>query len=62
MFKVPLDFSTGKELIQLSEKHQLSLKQIMMINEKSWRSEDQIYRELDEIWEVMDSCIENGLK
>lgn len=34
----------------------------MMINEKSWRSEDQIYRELDEIWEVMDSCIENGLK
>lgn len=34
----------------------------MLINEKSWRSEDQIFRELDEIWEVMDDCIENGLK
>lgn len=35
---------------------------MMIINEESWRSEDQIYKELDEIWEVMDHCIENGLK
>lgn len=60
--RVPLEFSTGKELIQMCEKHNLNIKELMMINEKTWRSEEQIMRELDDIWEVMENCIENGLK
>ncbi len=33
----------------------------MLINEKTWRTENEINDELDEIWNVMNKCIENGL-
>ena len=56
-----LEFNTGKEMILQCEKHNISLKELMMINEKTWRSENEINDMLDEIWFVMDNCIKNGL-
>lgn len=56
-----LEFSTGKEMILQCEKHNISLKELMMINEKTWHSENEINDKLDEVWLVMNNCIKNGL-
>lgn len=34
----------------------------MMRNELEHRTEDEINKQLDDIWEVMNNCIENGIK
>ena len=33
----------------------------MMENEKQWKTEEEINKELDAIWDTMNNCIENGL-
>ncbi|MFB9136225.1 L-serine ammonia-lyase [Vibrio olivae] len=58
---VPFDFNSGQELLELCQAHQLSVSQLMMENEKVWRSEEQVRSELTGIWHAMKSCIERGL-
>ena len=58
---VPYDFNSGKELLELCEKHQLSVSQLMMRNELTWRDESAVREQLDTIWQVMRACIERGL-
>jgi len=59
--KVKYDFSSASELLELCTKHNLSISQLMMENEKTYRSEDQIKEGLLEIWSVMKECVQNGL-
>jgi L-serine dehydratase len=58
---VPYDFNTAVQLLELCTQHQLSVSQLMMENEKVWRTEDEIRQGLLQIWAVMKECIENGL-
>ncbi|MBZ2168138.1 L-serine ammonia-lyase [Marinobacter sp. F4216] len=59
--KVPYAFSRCTELLDLCEKHHLRISQLVMENEKTWRSEHDIRKGLATIWAAMKDCIETGL-
>ncbi|ADZ90949.1 L-serine ammonia-lyase [Marinomonas mediterranea] len=58
---VPYDFSSAKELLALCEEHNMRLSELMMANEKTWRTEAEIRDGLMDIWAAMKECIANGL-
>ncbi len=60
--KVPYPFKTAEELFSLCRENKLTVSQLVMANEKTWRNEKEINNKLDRIWEVMDNCIKRGLK
>ncbi|MGP9684442.1 L-serine ammonia-lyase [Halomonas sp. AOP25-F1-15] len=55
-------FNTAAELLSLCHQHQLRISQLMLANEKAWRSEAAIREELLSIWHAMSDSIENGLR
>jgi L-serine dehydratase len=59
---VPYPFSSSKELITHCEKTQLTLKDIMLINESYLHSEAEVKKRLHYIAEVMRECIDKGCK
>jgi L-serine dehydratase len=59
---VPFPFSSGEELLQLGRAHQLPIHQLVLENEKCWRSEAEIRAKLFEIWQVMQGCVQRGLR
>ncbi len=60
--KLPFDFQTGEELLNLTKNNGLSISSIMMENEKVWHSEEEIKSGLDSLWQTMDQCINKGMK
>lgn len=57
---LPYAFLSGKELLSLGKKYQWSIAQIMLENEKSWRSESETKAALLSIWHIMQQCIQAG--
>ncbi|WP_300344192.1 L-serine ammonia-lyase [Nesterenkonia sp.] len=57
---LPYPFSTAEELLQHCRREGASIAQIMLANELTWRSEEEVRRELLYIWQVMRECVENG--
>ncbi|KRE38366.1 serine ammonia-lyase [Janibacter sp. Soil728] len=55
-------FTTGDQLLAICRETGLSIAQVMMDNEKSWRTEDEVRSELLHIWSVMVECIDNGTR
>lgn len=60
--RVPYPFSTAKQMLEMAERSGLSIAQMKRANEESQRSQEELDRGLDRIWEAMRSCIERGLK
>lgn len=60
--RLPYEFDTAVELLELCKTHQMSISELMLENEKVWRSEADIRSGLNKIWQVMLECVENGLK
>ncbi len=58
---VPYRYANAKELLALGEKTGLSIGQIKFENEKAYRSEEEILKGIDHIWQAMNSCIERGI-
>jgi L-serine dehydratase len=58
--KVPYPFATAEELLRIARSHGLSISELMLANERTWRSEDEISAGLRRIWRVMKSCVERG--
>lgn len=58
--KLPLRFSTADELLRICHKHQMSIEEVMMCNERTWQTDEEIRLGLLNIWEVMKACIEKG--
>ena len=58
---IPYDFSSAKELIELCNKNSMSISQIILENEKIYKSEENIKKDLIEIYQVMQECINNGI-
>ncbi|MEE5138378.1 L-serine ammonia-lyase [Pseudomonas alliivorans] len=60
--KTPLryPFRSGNQLLALCEEHGLSISQIMICNEKAWRSGEETSRGLMHIWGVMQDCVQAG--
>ncbi|MGL6159116.1 L-serine ammonia-lyase [Microbulbifer sp.] len=59
---LPYHFDSAQELLELCQKHQLSVSQLMMENEKYWRPEPEIRAGILGIWEVMRECVQNGIR
>jgi L-serine dehydratase len=57
---VKFPFSTGGELLEICEREQLSISDVMLANEQSWRSEQEIRDGMLHLWSVMAECIERG--
>jgi len=60
--KLPYEFSSAAELLSLCKQHDLSVSQLMMANERAWRSEDDIRAGLLKIWAAMRECVANGMR
>ncbi|WP_213309182.1 L-serine ammonia-lyase [Paraburkholderia sacchari] len=60
--QLPYRFKCGNELLALCEKHNLSISDLMLQNELTWRSEDEIHAGLQQIWEVMQACVARGCR
>lgn len=58
----PYPFDTGADLIAIGEKHGLTIPEIMLANEKHFRSEAEIRSGVRQIWQAMEGCIDRGLR
>lgn len=58
--KLPYPFTTGQELLDLCNKNNISIAQLMLENEKTWRTETEIKKGLLHIWNVMVECVQRG--
>lgn len=59
---LPLPFKTGDELLAQARRSGLSIARIMMQNECHWRSEDEVYAGLLNIWVAMQACVDRGCR
>ncbi len=60
--QVPFPFTTGDHLLELCQEHNMSISELMMCNEKTWRSEDAVREELLALWKIMQDCVAQGCR
>ncbi|WNJ95052.1 L-serine ammonia-lyase [Vibrio ruber] len=60
--QLPYEFSTAKELLETCHKHKLRISELVMKNEQSWRTVPEINAGIDQLWQVMQECIANGIE
>jgi L-serine dehydratase len=60
--QLPIPFRTGDELLQRCREHGLSIAGVMRVNERHWRSDDEVNAGLLHIWGVMQACVERGCR
>jgi len=60
MIHAPYPFRTAKTLLQLCNTQQCSIADLMMKNERAWRSESDIHKGILHIAHIMNECIEQG--
>jgi L-serine dehydratase len=60
--ELPYDFSTAAQLLSQCNAHGLRISQLMLANERAWRSEEDIRQGLAQIWQAMRTCVDSGLK
>lgn len=59
--ELPYDFQTGNELMQMCRDSNLRISELMLENEKVWRSEKEIHKGLLKIWTAMQNCVRKGI-
>ncbi|MBA2779862.1 L-serine ammonia-lyase [Billgrantia kenyensis] len=59
---LPYDFNSATELMALCRMHDMRISELMLENEKAWRSEDEIRRGLWQIWQAMRACVDRGFQ
>jgi L-serine dehydratase len=60
--KISYPFKSAKELLQLCKENNLSIAQLMLKNELSWRREKKLKKDVLNIWGAMLKSIERGLR
>ncbi|WP_197379243.1 L-serine ammonia-lyase [Mycolicibacterium mengxianglii] len=58
---VPLPFRSAAELLALTEEKGLRISDLMLANETSLRTADEVRDELLAVWTVMQECVDRGL-
>jgi len=58
---VPHPFTSGDQLLAMCRQHGLTISRLMWENERTWRSEEDIRRQLLDLWRVMRECVQHGL-
>ncbi|KTC81399.1 L-serine ammonia-lyase [Legionella brunensis] len=56
----PYPFITARQLLTLCHKNKMTIAELMMANELTWKTADAIHDGILAIAKVMDECIENG--
>ena len=59
---LPFPFHSGDELLKFCEQSGKTIAQIMLENEKSWRTEEEIRAGLLTIWRAMQACVARGMR
>jgi len=57
---LPYPFSTADELLEICSREGMSISDVMLANELTWRSEPELREQLLGLWAVMKECVENG--
>ncbi len=60
--QLPYPFHSAADLLLHCANHDMSISDLMLENEKTWRSESEIRSGLLGIWKVMRSCVNNGCR
>ena len=55
-------YRTGDELLAICDNEGLRISDVMLANERAWRSEEEIRSGLLAIWQAMQNCVERGLE
>ncbi|BAL27068.1 L-serine ammonia-lyase [Azoarcus sp. KH32C] len=58
--QLPYPFHSGDQLLTQCAVNELSVSQLMLENEKAWRSEAETRNGLLHIWQVMQACVRRG--
>jgi len=58
----PLAFSSSESLLEIAASNDLTIAELMIRNEQSWRESDEVLAGIDRIWDAMRSCIDRGLR
>lgn len=59
--QVQYPFSSCDELIKICEAEDLRIADVMLANEKTWRSESEIRDGVFDLWSAMQGCVERGI-
>ena len=59
--KIPFSFHTWEELFIHCERTGMTCRELMWINEQTWRTESEVWDGLLDIWEVMQECTQRGM-
>ena len=59
--KLKYEFVNFKELMEICNREKLSIAEVVLENEKAWRTEEEIDEKIKKIVDVMHETIENGL-
>jgi len=59
---VELPFSTGDELLEIARTKGISIAHIVYVNERAWRSPEEIGGGLELVRRTMNACVERGLR
>jgi len=57
----PYLYESAEGLLELGKKNDMSIAALILENELTWRSRDEIRDRVDTLWQAMDQCIERGL-
>ncbi len=60
--RVPYPFASADQLVALGRREGLRISDIVLENERVWRTEAQIRQRLEQIWQVMQSCVAKGCR
>ena len=59
---VPYPFGSGAELLRQGAEHGMRIHEMMLANERAWRSEEEVRAGIRRIWSVMQECTRRGLE
>nr|WP_301288339.1 L-serine ammonia-lyase [Natronospira proteinivora] len=60
--QIPYPFNTAEDLLSHCRNNQLAIWELMLENEKTWRDEATVRKELLAIWQVMQECTQRGFR
>lgn len=58
--EIPFPFETGNQLLKKCQENDMCIEDVVMENEKTWRSEGEVKEGLLNIWKVMQECVVRG--
>ncbi len=58
----PYPFSSAKQLLDLCNKHKMSISELVMANELHYFDKAEVIQYLDDVWAVMEDCVQQGYK